>query len=845
MQDKDKKKEPKTSYRQSISLSFISLFILLTILIWLNELFDLPHLLLGASHSPINWQEAILETILVLAVGFIAVAKLAYDTNKLKMAEKKLISAKESAESATRAKSDFLANMSHEIRTPMNGVIAATDLALSEKVSPKIENYLKIIHTSAYSLLGLINDILDFSKIEAGKLEPEIRSFWLDEVLDSVVEMFIKKTAEKRIEILVDICPEVPIALIGDSLRLRQILTNLLDNAVKFTPGSGVILVGVKDIKKSSNQVTLKFFVKDTGIGIAPGYLDQIFNPFSQGDGSTTRKYGGTGLGLSICQKLIELMKGRIWAESELGKGSTFFFTITFQRQQNVQEQTYLPPLDLQGLKVLVVDDCADSRSIIQKMLESFGFRITAVSNGRDSLVRLKAAQTQHEPFELIFIDWLMPELDGIKTAREIRQNLKITTPIILMTAFSKESEISEAEKVGVNAFLTKPIYPSILFNTIMDTFGKKALKSIKKNDHIMTKASVYKNRLQGIRILIAEDNPTNQEIALAILEDAGITAEIAKNGKEAVEAVQKGRFDAVLMDIQMPEMDGYEATRTMRRDSRFKSLPIIAMTAHAMKGDEEKCLKAGMDGYISKPINQDRLFYTIWKSIKHQKRKESDKEPEKRYNETDKVKALRKEATNLPAKVPGINIQEALNALNLDPNIFKRILSGFFENNQETMNKIRAAATRNDWESLHLMAHNLKGSAANIRADDLQTAAQELETAFRQAADRPPASNSIEKLDAALNQVLKSIQLLTDTSNIGSSSQTQITPTTRNLISRLKRLENALNLANPEEIQKSMKDIAPDIDQLILHDLETQIKDYEYEEALEILKGVEGELVD
>ena len=436
-----------------------------------------------------------------------------------------------------------------------------------------------------------------------------------------------------------------------------------------------------------------------------------------------------------------------------------------------------------------------------------------------------------------------MPELDGIKTACEIRQNLKITTPIILMTAFGKESEILDAEKARVNAFLTKPIYPSILFNTIMDTFGKEALKSIKKDDHIMTKASVYKNRLQGMRILVAEDNPTNQEIALAILEDAGITAEIAKNGKEAVEAVQKKQFDAILMDIQMPEMDGYEATRTMRQDSRFKSLPIIAMTAHAMKGDEEKCLKAGMDGYISKPINQDRLFCTIWKSIKHQKRKESSKEPENRYNETDRAKAVRKEAANLPSKVPGINIQEALNALNIDPDIFKRILSGFRRNNKGTMNKIRAAAAQNDWKSIRLMAHNLKGSAANIRAGDLQTAAQELETASRQAVDMTPAPDFIEKLNAALTQVLESIRLLTDNSKNGSSSQTQIIHHTKDLMLRIKRLANALSHSNPEEIQKSMKDIAPDLDLLILHDLEAQIKDYEYDEALETLKRLEGEL--
>ena len=531
-------------------------------------------------------------------------------------AEKHLVKAKKASESATEAKSSFLANMSHEIRTPMNGIIAATDLALSEDLPPRLKRYLKIIQSSAYSLLELINDILDFSKVEAGRIELESRPFMLDVVLDRVTDMFINKSSKKNIELLVDMDLETPKALIGDSLRLQQIIKNLIDNSIKFTEKGGIILVAVKALEKTSDQVTLAFFVKDTGVGIAPEYVGKLFKPFSQADVSTTRKYAGTGLGLSICKRLVELMGGRIWVESELEKGSTFHFTATFKRRAKERKRRLTPPPDIQDLKILVVDDCPDSRIIMQKILESFGVKPKKASSGKEGLSMLKDNLAGKEPFELVIIDWRMPELDGIETSRIIRDDLKLTIPIILMTAFGREAEKLEAKKVGINAFLTKPIFQSTFFNAIMDAFGKEAWGE-RPGKEITTKASIYKKRLKGVRILVAEDNPTNQEIAKAILEVAGIIVEVVDNGEEAVEAARRGRFDAVLMDVQMPKMDGYEATANIRKIPELKSLPIIAMTAHAMKGDEEKCLEAGMDAYISKPINQDRLFQAIWRSIK------------------------------------------------------------------------------------------------------------------------------------------------------------------------------------------------------------------------------------
>ncbi|MCD4778734.1 MAG: response regulator, partial [Desulfobacterales bacterium] len=748
--------------------------------------------------------------------------------------------AKQAAEAATIAKSEFLANMSHEIRTPMNGVIAAAELALSEKMPPRAVRYLEIIQSSAYSLLGIINDILDFSKIEADKLDLETRPFLLDEVIDRITDVFMSEAAGKRIELLVDIDLEAPNALIGDPLRLQQILKNLVSNAVKFTDIGGIILVRVKESEKSADRTTLTFSVKDTGIGIAPKYLSRLFKPFSQADTSSTREYEGTGLGLTICKRLVEMMGGRIWVESELGKGSTFSFTVCFNRQSANEKQKLVPPPDIQHLNVLVVDDCADSRLIMQKMLESFGLRVKLVSSGEESLKALEENKTREEPFELVVIDWLMPGLGGIETSKRIRKDLKLTIPIILMTAFGKENEILDAEKAGINAFLTKPIHQSTLFNAIMDTFGKKRLKIEEKEKHITTRASIYKNFLRGIRILVAEDNPTNQEIALAILEGAGIVVEIANNGKKAVEALQRSRFDAVLMDIQMPEMDGYEATKIIRKDSRFKSLPIIAMTAHAMKGDEEKCLEAGMDGYVSKPISQDRLFHTIWKSMEHEKKVPYYKEPEAPKDRDITVA----QTEDLPKRLPGINIQDALSALNIDKDVFKHILIGFLKNNKESANKIRDAFDRKDWESIMQLAHSLKGSAGNIGADKLYKAAQELETAGREGA---PTSALIDRVETALNQVLESLQMLADTSKTeplpGKERGVGPGVDPAQVIPVLKQLANALDLAEPEEIEKHIKVVKKYLDISILKDIEDQVNDYEYDRALKMLKGIMEEM--
>jgi len=766
------------------------------------------------------------------------------DISNMKRLERELRDAKDRAEVATNTKNEFLANMSHEVRTPMNGVIAASELLSNEEISDKAKDYLRIINTSAYSLLEIINDILDVSKIEAGKLDLEIRDFKIEDILDKLISMFFPKTSKKFVELLVDIDPEIPIEFRGDELRLYQILVNLVSNAVKFTEKYGIIILGVKELEKisaESDQGKFQFFVKDTGIGIAPENIEKIFEPFSQADASTTRNYGGTGLGLYICKQLVEMLGGEIWVESEVGKGSTFNFTAIFQKSPGKTKRKFIPPHELQGLNVLVVDDCKDSRSIMKKMLESFGFNVKSISSAEASLQRLKEDETRENPIDLVMMDWLMPGMDGMEAASIIKNDLKINVSIIMMTAFGRETQMLYAEKMGINGFLTKPICQSTLFDAIMDAFGKKKLKSQQVKKHITTIASIQKKRLRGFRVLVAEDNITNQEIALAILQGAGLIVTLVNNGKEAVAAVRKSQFDVMLMDIQMPVMDGYKATREIRK-LNLKDFPIIAMTAHAMKGDEEKCMKTGMNGYISKPVNQDMLFNALWRELKNKKKPDA----------ADKEKAgsgrAEKEALDgvsdknildagqgvLPPGLPGININNALAELKIDPVNFKRILVGFLKNNHGTVKKIKDAFKGNYLDRLLRLAHNIKGSSANIGAMELSEAAKKLEDACMNKKSKKVISELIDKFEAALNQVLESLKILDKNSENLSFKKRDVD------IVKLKpiliKLGNALRSADPEKINEQIDAVKDQFCTPDLIDLENHINNYDYDEALELL---------
>ncbi|MFO7496074.1 MAG: response regulator, partial [Desulfobacterales bacterium] len=798
------------------------------------------------------WLELIAAGFLILAGFTVTIMKLnrrlktshfrlEAEVGERRLVEKRLIQARDQAEAATRAKSEFLANMSHEIRTPMNGVIAASELALSEKLPERATHYLEIIHTSAYSLLGIINDILDFSKIEAEKMALETRPFMLDEILDRVVDVFHSKVAENRIELLVDIDPGTPRALMGDPLRLQQILTNLVSNSVKFTDKGGVILVGLGPTETADNKVFLKFFVKDSGIGIAPEYLPLLFQSFSQADASSTRKYQGTGLGLAICRQLVQMMGGTIWVESELGKGSTFFFTAGFERCTEVSPPKFEPPSDIQGLYVLVVDDLNDSLVIMQKMLESFGFQVRTVTSAEEALQQLQGNQTREQPFDLILMDWRMPGMDGIAAARRIRRDLQLDTVIILMTAFEDQSVRSAAQQAGINGFLAKPIYQSELFNAVMDAFGKTTLKSEPTRTRFTTRASIYKERLRGCRVLLAEDNPTNREIATAVLESAGIQVKTAANGREALAAVQAGAFDAVLMDIQMPEMDGFEATRAIRDTQAVQHIPIIAMTAHAMKGDEEKCLAAGMDGYVSKPINQDRLFHTLWRTIKRPITPACPL-PEPGQAPPASPVAAPSAAGELPDSLPGIQVRQTLDALNIDPATFRRILVGFAEHNINTTAALETLRAGGDHEALRQLAHSIKGSAANIGATHLSTAARDLEKTLTDSAapDAVILSALTAEVSAHLTEVLAGIGAISSAPAAVAGEPPAGDPAERR--DKLAQLAEALQLADPETIPPRFAAARPYLPAALATELGACIGAYEYDKALERLQSALAE---